>query len=882
MDLEDLLDRLFIPRPLERGLNGLSAVMQDAFTLTALDARRYAPAFESAFDREANADNVFETFGISRQTAEKLKALGFKSTALLALLLDTRAQKSADVTKKTKTDDVTFTLPKLKKHLASTNRPQDLKALRQCLRALNKNPQEPLYSIKRLVNFHRHTMLSKESAADDSKRERLGYLDIPTTTATDDTACPNKKKQPITGVDLFQHAVLNVSYENLLCRTTFKARSQLPKHLGSTGLLDHVSPPPAPRSPPPPTTTSSRCKGDHAPPPPPWSPSSQRSSLEDHQVSPPWSPFNHELDHVVPSPPVSPSINKNRKPVVAGGGGSNRRVGSRGSSNGRLPSSSSSYLPSTAAPSLAHLPQVLFVPYADMFPPFHPFIMSPSPYSPYSFFSPPADNDAVATPPLTSCSSSSNSLNEDFERLDVKDLLEDLDVEAFEKKNDKKIKNSVDQDRVKEALFVTKGQSNKYITSTSKGQIKDAAQVTKGHIKEAQVTTKGQIKEATVITKGQTKETQITTKGQTSETPSITKGQTKEVPSMTKGQRSSSPPVSKGQTKEAPSITIGQLSSSPSVSKGQKPSSPVSTKGQRSSSPPSTTATATSGILKGSFCPFLGCSGSLRLFADPLEVHLKAMHNGYRAKTKARPFTTEQQAAKPAAGTKNGLLSKAAKDNAVAGAGGADYNYFADWNRLGHVALMVDIAVLTPDYFWWGPKVFVHDNLQFYVVVFKLNDGELTPQQFRPQEPRMVFYVQVHGDSETADQYAYDVEMPKNPYCQSACCTRKFRGKIFPLVSQSSSSPSSASLASSSSSSKSRPAVGDSSGLMWLRPDATTDPKLIQKMVYFFRSDIERHSDVTNNMLRHHNNNNNNSARKQIKFKLGLYKSSKVGPRKSS
>jgi len=556
LELDDLLDRLFIPRPLERSLNGLSSVLQDGFTLTALDKRRYAPAIESALDREENADGVCETFGISQLTAHRLKALGFKSTALMALLLDVSDQ-----------DNVLLPLPKVQR--LSKAQPQDLKALRRCVKELNKNPQEPLYSVKRLVHFRRQMELGRGGGLEES----LEYLDI---------GLPDKKSPR--GRDLFQYAVLNDSHD-ILCRATFKVKKgRLPRHLGSTGFEDHVSP------------------------------------LQ--QVDCP--------------------------------------------TYGSLPGSYYPPAPANSAADGSQAPQVVFVPYVEQNPPFQPFILSPTlpsftnPYS--SFFS-----DHLLTP----SSSSSNSLNEDYERFH-----DDLDEYFNENDN-----------------------------------------------------------------------------------------------------------------------------------RGVMRSSPV---------PPFED--------QGTFCPFLDCSRSMKQFYEPFEEHLRVAHNGYNVITKARPFLS----APPPSEQQNQRLNNSFNPT-------TDW-YFSQFDHLGHIEVSVDVAVLSPDYFWWGPKVFLQNGIQFFVVVFKLRDNEGPPpippnktgsRASRSFGPRMVFYVQANTDEETADKYAYDVEFVPG-------INKQFRGKVFPLVA---------------------PRTIPS------RKDATNDNLLIQRMVYYFRSDLARY--------RH---SNTKIAPKKIDFKLGLYK----------
>ena len=92
----------------------------------------------------------------------------------------------------------------------------------------------------------------------------------------------------------------------------------------------------------------------------------------------------------------------------------------------------------------------------------------------------------------------------------------------------------------------------------------------------------------------------------------------------------------------------------------------------------------------------------------------------------------------------------------------------------------------------------------------------------------MVFYLQANVDDDTASRYALQRGALSAPKAGGPRKTVRFRGKVFGLR-----------------------------GLpMTIRPDATTDTQMIQKMVYFHHSHIVQHVNRS----------------EMIKFNLGLYK----------
>ena len=144
-------------------------------------------------------EDVCERFDISAAVTRGLKALGFRSTALLALF---------DVRKY----DMIAHLRQLVGHLSES----DQIGLTNCVNALNGLPLEPLYSIKRLANSK--TLLHP-------LQTRLGHLDL---------SYDNLKPTPTNNPPYAKH--------ELKARATFRTTNRWSKLRGSRGLEYHVTP----------------------------------------------------------------------------------------------------------------------------------------------------------------------------------------------------------------------------------------------------------------------------------------------------------------------------------------------------------------------------------------------------------------------------------------------------------------------------------------------------------------------------------------------------------------------------------------------------------------------------------------------------------------
>ena len=105
----------------------------------------------------------------------------------------------------------------------------------------------------------------------------------------------------------------------------------------------------------------------------------------------------------------------------------------------------------------------------------------------------------------------------------------------------------------------------------------------------------------------------------------------------------------------------------------------------------------------GFFCPYLDCSRCMIQLDKPLRAHLREDHNGYDVEQKARPFYP--------------CLEQPPQSH-----------FFANWQRLGHMSCQVEYQLFSPDYFWWGPKVFIHDDIAFFLVIFKLQEPLIIEQ----------------------------------------------------------------------------------------------------------------------------------------------------------
>ena len=104
---------------------------QEAFTLTALDKRCFAPPIEDHWGRFVNMANTCESFKISARTVADLNNSGFKSVTLLSMARPRNL--SNDIT-------------------------HDLASFKKCLRTLNDRRVtvlEPLHSLRRLAQAKR-------------------------------------------------------------------------------------------------------------------------------------------------------------------------------------------------------------------------------------------------------------------------------------------------------------------------------------------------------------------------------------------------------------------------------------------------------------------------------------------------------------------------------------------------------------------------------------------------------------------------------------------------------------------------------------------------------------------------------------------------------
>ena len=110
--------------------------LQEAYTLTALDKRCFAPPIEDHWGRFVNMANTCESFKISARTVADLNNSGFKSVTLLSMARP--------------------------RNLSSDT--NDLASFRKCLRTLNDRRVtvlEPLHSLRRLAQAkrkHFHTI----------------------------------------------------------------------------------------------------------------------------------------------------------------------------------------------------------------------------------------------------------------------------------------------------------------------------------------------------------------------------------------------------------------------------------------------------------------------------------------------------------------------------------------------------------------------------------------------------------------------------------------------------------------------------------------------------------------------------------------------------
>lgn len=117
---------LFVTIP----VNFICWYLQEAFTLTALDKRCFAPPIEDHWGRFVNMANTCESFKISARTVADLNNSGFKSVTLLSMARPRNL----------------------------SNDTNDLASFRKCLRTLNDRRVtvlEPLHSLRRLAQAKR-------------------------------------------------------------------------------------------------------------------------------------------------------------------------------------------------------------------------------------------------------------------------------------------------------------------------------------------------------------------------------------------------------------------------------------------------------------------------------------------------------------------------------------------------------------------------------------------------------------------------------------------------------------------------------------------------------------------------------------------------------
>jgi len=148
IDVSEVLDRIFCAC-------GLVPTFQEAFTLTVLDKRAYAPPIESPWQRLVNMANACETFGVSSKSVAELYSKGFRSLTLLSLCIDVELHN--------------FKMPV-----------SERKCLEKCLKDLNnrtKTALEPLHSLRRLVHEKRKNHF-ENNELNQPNQELLEYLDL--------------------------------------------------------------------------------------------------------------------------------------------------------------------------------------------------------------------------------------------------------------------------------------------------------------------------------------------------------------------------------------------------------------------------------------------------------------------------------------------------------------------------------------------------------------------------------------------------------------------------------------------------------------------------------------------------------------------------------
>jgi len=238
------------------------------------------------------------------------------------------------------------------------------------------------------------------------------------------------------------------------------------------------------------------------------------------------------------------------------------------------------------------------------------------------------------------------------------------------------------------------------------------------------------------------------------------------------------------------------------------------------------------GASRNFFCPFIDCKN----YRNPIAIntsfsaHLIEAHRGYEVSRKALEVEPQIGLDKRMECLEDYAAYKGRHSPKYHFLHGI-HSFYENHKRLGQVRLRVEYRIFSPDFFWWGPKAFVIDGLEFFASAFKLKDEypelqhQHTPKQCQG-ELRIVFYVQVNAPESVAERYKYNVELPLANEGQRK--TIQFHGNVFSL------SPSQTS-----------------------RVDATASPQLIRKMVWFYRPDVAKHVD---------------SLTGKIPFTLGLYK----------
>jgi len=188
------------------------------------------------------------------------------------------------------------------------------------------------------------------------------------------------------------------------------------------------------------------------------------------------------------------------------------------------------------------------------------------------------------------------------------------------------------------------------------------------------------------------------------------------------------------------------------------------------------------------FCPFMDCKHyNVALQAEDKEKgrvvrgpsfheHLKVAHGGFDTGAKAQKFIFNSSGHQD-----EKYKAYMAKRRYIRGYDRSEW--MEQHNRLGQVEEAVDYRLFSPDYFWWGPKVFIRDGIEFFVSVFRLEDKETDPNQNQNQiykvGPRMVFILHANTSERMADKYSFNVELPDLP--NTTWRPSFYRGRVLPL-----------------------------------------------------------------------------------------------------